>query len=92
MHEHGPDELVGPVRGTPAWWRGMAAATEPVDEGPSLSIQPATEPKKGRKVAKPIRQDLVDRVRKEIAAGTYDTAEKWHAALDCLLDRLERND
>jgi anti-sigma28 factor (negative regulator of flagellin synthesis) len=91
MHEHGPDELFGPVRGTTAWWRGMAAATDPVDEGLSVSTQPPTEPKKGRKNVQPIRRDLVDRVRKEIAAGTYDTEEKWHAALDGLLDRMERD-
>jgi hypothetical protein len=45
-----------------------------------------------KKDGRPIRKDLVDRVRKEIAAGTYDTQEKWEAALDCLLDRLERDD
>ena len=91
MHEHGPDELYGPVRGTTAWWRGMAAATETVDDGTSVATQSPTNPKKGRKDAKPFRQDLVNRVRKEIAAGTYDTEETWHAALDCLLDRLERD-
>jgi hypothetical protein len=36
-----------------------------------------------------IRADLVERVRREIAAGTYDTPEKWDAALDRLLDRLQ---
>jgi hypothetical protein len=34
------------------------------------------------------RPDLVERVRREIAAGTYDTPEKMEAALDRLLDRL----
>jgi hypothetical protein len=38
----------------------------------------------------PIRTDLVARVRAEIAAGTYDTPEKWDEALDRLLDRLEQ--
>jgi len=36
----------------------------------------------------PIRQDLVDRVREEIAAGTYDTPEKLQAAVDSLLDDM----
>ena len=31
-----------------------------------------------------IRQDLVERVRREIAEGTYETPEKWEAALDRL--------
>ncbi len=40
----------------------------------------------------PIRQTLVDRVRREIAAGTYDTPEKLDAALAELLRRLEGSD
>jgi negative regulator of flagellin synthesis FlgM len=34
-----------------------------------------------------IRHDLVARVREEIAAGTYDTPEKMHAALERLLNQ-----
>jgi len=37
----------------------------------------------------PIWAELVERVRREIADGTYDTPEKWEIALDRLLDRLE---
>lgn len=33
----------------------------------------------------PIRQDLVDRVKAEIAKGTYDTPQKLSAAIDELL-------
>ena len=36
-----------------------------------------------------MRLDLIARVRQEIAAGTYDTPEKWEAALDRLLERLD---
>jgi hypothetical protein len=35
-----------------------------------------------------IRWDLVRRVRRAIAAGTYETPEKWQAALDRLAQRL----
>jgi hypothetical protein len=35
-----------------------------------------------------IRQDLIARVRLQIAAGTYDTPERWDAALDRLCCRL----
>jgi hypothetical protein len=35
-----------------------------------------------------IRQELVERVRREIAAGDYDTPERWEKALDRLLKRL----
>jgi hypothetical protein len=36
-----------------------------------------------------IRHDLVARVRQEIAAGTYETPEKWQAALDRLAEDLK---
>ncbi|HEY1861399.1 MAG TPA: hypothetical protein VGG61_13650 [Gemmataceae bacterium] len=36
----------------------------------------------------PIRWDLVERVRSAIAAGVYDTPEKWEAALDKLSQSL----
>lgn len=80
MHEHGPDELAGPVRGSTAWWQALAP-TDPPSE-------PAPAPPKKKRSARPIRTELVNRVRKEIADGTYDTQEKWEAALDCLLERL----
>jgi anti-sigma28 factor (negative regulator of flagellin synthesis) len=35
------------------------------------------------------RADLVERIRREIAEGTYETPEKWEIALDRLLKRLE---
>jgi hypothetical protein len=37
-----------------------------------------------------IRHDLVARVRAEIAAGTYDTEERWLAAEERLLRRVEQ--
>jgi Anti-sigma-28 factor, FlgM len=88
MHEHGPDELMGPLRGTPAWWRGMGAQPEFEQEAPVQE-----QPRKRRRSANSpaIRTELVQRVRQAIADGTYDTEERWEAALDCLLDRLERD-
>jgi hypothetical protein len=38
----------------------------------------------------PVRRHLVERVRAEIASGTYDTPEKLEAALDRLLERMDR--
>jgi hypothetical protein len=35
------------------------------------------------------RAELIERIRREIAAGTYDSPEKWEAALDRLLFRIE---
>ena len=39
---------------------------------------------------RPIRRELVQRVRREIAEGTYDTPEKWEAALDRLFRQLDQ--
>ncbi|HKB04385.1 MAG TPA: flagellar biosynthesis anti-sigma factor FlgM [Gemmataceae bacterium] len=36
-----------------------------------------------------VRQELVARVRQEIRAGTYDTPEKFEAALDRLATCLD---
>jgi hypothetical protein len=98
MHEHGPTELTGPLRGTRAWWQGTGALSETADDGAPVN----TRTKKGKRMARGkrggrrmdgdgVRPELVDRIRREIAAGTYDSQEKWEAALDRLLDRLERD-
>ena len=41
--------------------------------------------KKAREGGGEIRHDLVARVRRQIAAGTYDTPEKMEAAMERLL-------
>ncbi len=46
-------------------------------------------PREPKQPEPPIRAELVERDRREIAAGTYETPEKWEAALERLLDRLE---
>jgi hypothetical protein len=38
---------------------------------------------------RPVRQELVERVRQEIAAGTYETPEKLEIALARLLQGLD---
>ena len=86
MHEHGPNCLEGPIRGSHAWWRGLGPPEKPA-ETPAKTT--SKEAKKKKEPA--IRQELVDRVRREIEAGTYDTPEKWEAALDCLLERLHQD-
>jgi len=35
-----------------------------------------------------IRHDLVNQIRNQIAAGTYDTPDKMNAAVDRLLDQI----
>ncbi len=76
MHRHGPSCLPGPVSRKRRCWKKT-----PMDN-PSAGTPPDPE----------IRADLVARVRREIAAGTYDTPEKWDVALERLLDRLEKDE
>lgn len=85
MRQHGPSScLVGPNlparllrgNGTPAKRKGVC---RPVMPAPA-----AGDPT--------IRHDLVARVRREIAAGTYDTPERMEAALARMLERYELGD
>jgi hypothetical protein len=82
MHQHGPDELSGPVRGTSAWWRGMGAPPATAEETGELQACTGI-------AETDIRWELVRRVRKEIEAGTYDRPERWERALERLHGQLE---
>jgi len=78
MHQHASTCLKGPVsRSRRSWNKGPAQVKE-------------TRRRVSRKAPAAgdgIRHDLVARVRQEIAAGTYDTPEKWQAALERFLER-----
>ena len=73
MYRHGSTCLEGPVTKSRAWW----APEEPTGVTTTAKADPE------------IRHDLVARVRREIAAGEYDTPEKMEIALDRLLARME---
>ena len=80
-------------------WRVTHAAPPSGSPGPPATADrfgrrgPARPPRQPAPVtaspADGIRHDLVERVRREIAAGTYDTEEKWLAAEEALLRRIE---
>ena len=76
MRTHNPTCLGGPITGTRTWWHQPEPAPGP--ERPGEDAGEAL-----------FRAGLVEEVRREIAAGTYDTPEKWEIALDRLLARLE---
>ena len=96
MQQHGPTDLTGPVRGTRGWWQGLGeepltSADDHTERTPPASTKPTRRGKRrSDRAIPPDRQQLIDRVRAEIAAGTYDSPERWEAALDRLLDGLER--
>jgi hypothetical protein len=79
MVNHGPNYLEGPVSRMSPWWASTCGSRhDDAHKDPRNSED------------RPIRGELVDRVRREIAAGTYETPEKWQAALDRLFDCVEQ--
>jgi hypothetical protein len=83
MQKHGSTCLKGPVRGSRTWWQ-MG------DANPQAEAPPVKKRQRRSSGGAGVRQDLVERVRKEIVDGVYDTPERWEAALDRLLDALDR--
>ena len=73
MHSHGPATLPGPFT------RSHTTVKRPAK--PRHTNLPADS-------AIPVRTELVARVRRAIADGTYDTPERWAAALDKLARSL----
>jgi len=53
-----------------------------------VEISPAAEAASRAAEAGDIRTDLVNTIRSQIAAGTYDTPDKMDAALSRLLDQI----
>jgi hypothetical protein len=83
MLTHGPSCLEGPVTRARPWW--LLAQQVPRTRTRTMK-NPIPNPQPDDR---PIRHDLVERIRREIADGTYETPEKWEAALERLLERLE---
>jgi negative regulator of flagellin synthesis FlgM len=81
---HGPQALQGPHR-SPANAEAPASASQPVDQ---LDISREAQELSQARQTTEIRHELVDRVKREITAGTYDTEEKFELALDRLLDQI----
>jgi hypothetical protein len=80
MQRHGPSCLSGPLSGRTG--KAFPAASED-GKGESISA-----PKPSLTSAE--RQARIDRIRREIAEGVYDTPEKFAMALDQLFRRLEQ--
>lgn len=73
MHSHGPATLPGPFT------RRHTTVKRPAK--PHRTSLPAES-------VIPVRTELVARVRRAIADGTYDTPERWAAAIDKLARSL----
>ena len=80
---HGVNAPHTPFRGQAAGGAAKTPAT-----GDSVTISPAAEAALNATETSGVRLDLVNRLRSEIAAGTYETPGKLEAALDRLLDEM----
>lgn len=79
---HGINAPHAPFRGQPS------ESTAPSVVGDSITISPAAEAAIKASETAGVRPDLVNRIRGEIAAGTYETPAKLDAALNRLLDEI----
>jgi negative regulator of flagellin synthesis FlgM len=84
-HVHGAHALQGPYAARSSAARAASASTGVSD---TLDISAAAEAAMHASEGTEIRSDLVARVKSEIAAGTYDSADKFDAALERLLDDI----
>lgn len=90
MQHQVPNGMGGPLRGTSVWWHGRGDQADPIPEEPEPAPERSGKHRKKEEEPK-MRMELVQRVRREIADGIYDTDAKWEAALDRLLDRVYRD-
>jgi negative regulator of flagellin synthesis FlgM len=83
---HGPHGINAPHAPFKNQSTKEAAATPAT--GDRLEISPAAEAAVKATETGGIRQDVVNRIRSEIAAGTYETPDKLDGALNRLLDEI----
>ena len=88
MRQHRPSCLEGPR--SLVLRRRLRRSAHLLTDGGLRTLTPRRRDVTGRErlPESGVRLDLVRRVREELAAGTYLTAEKWDAALTRLLGGL----
>lgn len=92
MQIYGPTHLHGPQSiGPPHSSRVARPTTAPETSAPirdELDLSSAAQLIDLAKAAPDIRQDRVNAIRDQIAAGTYETEEKLQIALERFLDEI----
>lgn len=91
MHIYGPSQLHGPQSiSAPHGSRPAQPMTRP--EAPQIAdevdISEAARLVEQTQQLPEIREDRVEAVRQQIAAGTYETTDKLNAAIERLLDEI----
>ncbi|WP_197529141.1 flagellar biosynthesis anti-sigma factor FlgM [Aeoliella mucimassa] len=82
---HGTQALNGPHFNQRPQQAEARTSSQPVDQ---LDISPAAQAASESTGTDGIRNDVVARLRAEIASGTYETPEKLEAAVDRLFDSM----
>ena len=91
MHIHGTTHIHGPhgINAPHAPFRGQSASEAPdtrsVDR---VDISAAAEAAIHAAESDEVRQGLVDQIRAQLAAGTYETPGKLETAVERLLDEI----
>jgi negative regulator of flagellin synthesis FlgM len=91
MYIHGTTHIHGPhgINAPHAPFRGMSGANGPASKSvDSIDISAAAEAAAQAAESGDVRQGLVDRIRSQIAAGTYETPTKLDMAVERLLDEI----
>jgi negative regulator of flagellin synthesis FlgM len=91
MHIHGPSQIHGPHGVNAPHFPQRTHGSQAPSAGPAVDrveISPAAEAAIKASEAGGVRSDLVNLIRSQIAAGTYDTPEKMGIALERLLDQI----
>ncbi len=91
MHIYGPSQLHGPQAiSAPHGTRPAQPMTRP--EAPQIAdevnISEAAQLVEQVQQLPEMREDRVEAVRQQIAAGTYETGDKLNAAVERLLDEI----
>jgi negative regulator of flagellin synthesis FlgM len=90
MHIHGTTHIHGPhgINAPHAPFKGTAPPTPATKSTDRVDISAAAEAAIQAAESGKIRQGLVDRLRAQIAAGTYETPDKLDAAVARMLDEI----
>ena len=91
MHIYGPSQLHGSQSiGAPHGSRAAQPAVRPeaAQIADEVNISEAARLAEHVRQLPEMREDRVDAVRQQIAAGTYETSDKLNVAVDRLLDEI----
>jgi len=91
MHIYGPSQLHGPQAiGAPHGPRAAQPLSRPeaAQIADEVDISEAARLVEQVQQLPDIREDRVEAVRRQIAAGTYETTDKLNAAVERLLDEI----